>query len=89
MTVSDDVAVSIEVRFFASLVEPAGGSELTLQVPPSLDVEGLWQLLVERQPALGRVAFRPLVACDQVYADWDRRLEGVREVAFLPPVSGG
>ncbi len=86
---SDDAPATVEVRFFASLVEPAGGSLLTVHVPPSLDVEGLWQLLVERQPALGRVAFRPLVACDQVYATWDRSLEGVREVAFLPPVSGG
>ena len=54
-----------------------------------MDVEGLWALLLERHPALGELGFKPLVACDLDYADWDRKLDGVREVAFLPPVSGG
>jgi molybdopterin converting factor small subunit len=30
-----------------------------------------------------------MAACDREYATWDRPLAGVREVAFLPPVSGG
>ena len=29
------------------------------------------------------------VLAGKTYVDWDRPLEGVREVAFLPPVSGG
>ena len=81
--------MQVEVRFFASLVERAGRSHELLEVDPSTDVEQLWRLLVERHPPLGGLSFRPLVACDLVYAGWDQRLEGVREVAFLPPVSGG
>jgi len=79
----------VEVRFFAALVERTGRSTETIQVEPSMDVAGLWKLLVERHPALAELAYNPLVACDRVYADWNRRLDGVREVAFLPPVSGG
>jgi len=30
-----------------------------------------------------------LVACDVEYRDWSAKLDGVREVAFLPPISGG
>jgi molybdopterin converting factor small subunit len=30
-----------------------------------------------------------MIACDMEYAGWDHLLEGVDEVAFLPPVSGG
>ena len=79
----------LEVRFFASLAENTGLSSETIEIDPSLDVRALWGLLVDRHPGLAEVAYHPLVACDRVYADWSRGLDGVREVAFLPPVSGG
>ena len=50
---------------------------------------GALRQLVERHPRLAELSYRPLVACDLDYSDWDRPLQGVREVAFLPPVSGG
>ena len=83
------IEMTVEVRFFASLVERAGLSVESVEVEPATDVTALWQMLIERHPALGDLSFRPLVACDLEYAAWDRRLDGVREVAFLPPVSGG
>ena len=79
----------VEVLYFASLRERVGAGQETLDVDPSLDLNGLWELLVRRHPALAEVVPRPLAACDREYASWDRTLEGVREVAFLPPVSGG
>jgi molybdopterin converting factor subunit 1 len=79
----------IEVRFFASLADATGQSSETLDLARSTDVEGLWAQLIERHPRLGQLGYRPLVACDMDYAAWDRLLDGVREVAFLPPVSGG
>ena len=79
----------VEVRFFASLAERAGCRVESVELDPASDLSALWQLLIERHAALGEIKFRPLVACDMVYADWDRVLDGVREVAFLPPVSGG
>jgi len=81
--------VTIEVRFFASLADCAGGSVESVEVDDAASVRGLWEILVARHPDLGAIGYRPMVACDAAYADWDAPLCGVREVAFLPPVSGG
>jgi len=79
----------LEVRYFASLVQCTGCPRETVEIDADADVSTLWRELGRRHPALAGVGFRPLVACDLDYAAWDRPLEGVREVAFLPPVSGG
>lgn len=81
--------MKIEVRYFASLADAAGLSHESVELGGRTTVEGLWSAMVERHPRLGGLAFRPLVACDMDYAGWDAKLDGVREVAFLPPVSGG
>lgn len=80
--------MQIEVLYFASLRERVGTGQETLELDPDLDLAALWALLVRRYPALSDFP-RPLAACDREYASWDRKLSGVREVAFLPPVSGG
>jgi molybdopterin synthase sulfur carrier subunit len=79
----------IEVRLFASLADQAGSAVETIEAPAGTDVAGLWRLLAARHPRLASTPYRPMAACDLEYADWDRVLDGVREVAFLPPVSGG
>ncbi len=81
--------MTIEVRFFASLVDSTGAPRDRLELPAGSDVAALWAALTERYPALEKTPFVPLVACDMEYATWDASLDGVREVAFLPPVSGG
>jgi molybdopterin synthase sulfur carrier subunit len=81
--------VRLDVRYFASLADTTGCAKESVQLDAPADVAGLWRELVRRHPGLAQVAYRPLVACDQEYAEWDRGLDGVREVAFLPPVSGG
>jgi len=81
--------VKIEVRYFASLVERTGVEVESVEVAPGDDVAALWERLERRHPKLGEIGFRPMAACDMEYAGWDRTLEGVKEVAFLPPVSGG
>ena len=78
----------VEVRYFASLVERTGCRRETVEVEVE-DVAALWRDLVQRHPRLADIGFRPLVACDLSWSDWNRQLAGVREVAFLPPVSGG
>ena len=70
-------------------IDRAGQATETVEVEAGSDVEALWRALIERHPGLGRLGYRPMVACDKAYAKWDRTLDGVREVAFLPPVSGG
>ena len=79
----------VGVRFFASLVDRTGCSEESIEVEAGTDVQTLWDLLTRRHPSLAELDYRPLVACDLVYAGWDRSVDGVSEVAFLPPVSGG
>lgn len=80
---------ALRIRWFASLVETTGVAEETLEVAPGQTVADAWRILGERHPALATVGFRPLAACDRGYARWDASLEGVAELAFLPPVSGG
>ncbi len=81
--------MKLRVRYFAALVDRTGRTNETVEIADGADVNGLWSVLVQRHPGLGELSYRPLVACDLEYADWDRSLEQVREVAFLPPVSGG
>jgi molybdopterin converting factor subunit 1 len=79
----------VQVRFFASLADSAGCSADSIEVEQTADVTELWRLLSARYPGISDIRYRPLVACDLEYVSWDRSLEGVGEVAFLPPVSGG
>lgn len=81
--------MNVEVRYFASLAQEAGCAREQVQVSEGGDVASLWRLLLRRHPRLSDLGFRPLVACDRTYSGWDHPLDGVREVAFLPPVSGG
>jgi len=81
--------LTLRVLYFASLRDRAGRREETIDVPPGTRVLELWELLVARHPPLREVTVRPMAACDLAYAPWDLVLDGVAEVAFLPPVSGG
>ena len=81
--------MKIAVRYFASLVDRTGAATETVEIDPAADVARLWARLLVLHPKLGDVTIRPLAACDMEYSSWDRKLEGVGEVAFLPPVSGG
>jgi molybdopterin converting factor subunit 1 len=79
----------VEVRYFASLAERTGCASELVGIEDGTDVERLWAELVARHPALRSIGYRPLVACDRSYVDWKHELSDVREIAFLPPVSGG
>ncbi len=79
----------VAVRYFASLTDRSGCGLETVEVAPGADVMALWSRLVTLHPALGEIGYRPMAACDLEYTGWDHPLDGVREVAFLPPVSGG
>jgi molybdopterin converting factor subunit 1 len=81
--------VELRVRYFASLADLTGTSDELLEIAEPADVAALWAAVGARHPAIGRMDYRPMVACDMQYATWDTPLDGVREVAFLPPVSGG
>ncbi|ANM29108.1 hypothetical protein ABI59_05090 [Acidobacteria bacterium Mor1] len=81
--------MKVQVRFFATLTDLTGRREDEVELSAPATVSSLWEELGRRYPALGDLDYRPMVACDLEYARWESSLEGVREVAFLPPVSGG
>jgi molybdopterin synthase sulfur carrier subunit len=81
--------LTLRVLYFASLRDRTGVGEETVEIATGTDVLALWSMLGDRHPRLSAVSVKPLVACDSTYAGWDRVLDGVAEVAFLPPVSGG
>lgn len=81
--------MKLSVRYFASLTDATGCTAEEIELPAGSNVQALWQALLERHPKLGDKEYRPMVACDLEYADWQSPLDGVCEVAFLPPVSGG
>ena len=74
---------------FASLADAVGKRSLAVELPADSNVEQLWVELGKLYPALSKAKLRPLVACDMEYADWSDSLQGVKEVALLPPVGGG
>lgn len=80
---------TIVVRYFASLADRAGTATERVEVAVGDDVASLWSELARRHPKLSELATRPLAACDLEQSGWDRRLDDVGEVAFLPPFSGG
>ena len=81
--------MKVEVLYFASLADRAGLRSETIELEGATDVAGLWAIVGHRHPALAELPMKPAAACDRVYSSWNRSLDGVREVAFLPPVSGG
>jgi len=81
--------VTVRVLYFASLADRAGTRSETVAIEPGFDVASLWKRVQDLHPRLAEVMPPPMAACDLVYADRSRRLDGVSEVAFLPPVSGG
>ncbi len=81
--------MEIQYRLFASLAEKAGTADGAVELPAGATVRDLWDELGRRFPVLQDTGFRPMAACDMEYADWDSTLDGVDQVAFLPPVSGG
>jgi molybdopterin converting factor subunit 1 len=81
--------VTLRVLYFASLRDTTRVAEESVAMPPGSTVADLWGSLASRHAALAAFPVRPLVACDRAYASWETSLDGVSEVAFLPPVSGG
>lgn len=81
--------MTVRVVYFASLRERTGRADETIELPAGSDVAALWRRVQNLHPRLCEVTVRPMAACDLTYASWDQPLDGVSEVAFLPPVSGG
>lgn len=81
--------MKVEIRFFASLVDRVGQSAIVTEIDPQRTPAELWEELRREHPRLADVGFRPLVAADLAYVRWEAPIGEAREIAFLPPLSGG
>ncbi len=83
----------MRILYFARIRQIAGRNMEEVEVPSSvLTVSDLIGFLSSRDPSVAAaLAERRTLraAVDQSHADLDAPLNGAREVAFFPPVTGG
>jgi molybdopterin converting factor subunit 1 len=79
----------VRIRFFASLREAVGQSELELDLGESSTPEDVWRRLTADHPDLAMRRRSLTVAVNRRYAPFDQVLAPGDEVVFVPPVSGG
>lgn len=80
----------VRVLFFGRLREAAGRSELEI-TPTGATIADLICQIERQEPALGEALRSPSVkvALDQQFVRPDGQISGAKEVAFMPPLSGG
>ena len=81
--------MNVTVRLFASYREAVGASQIDVPLDEDADGTALWTALVTRYPALRTLPPPSGYAIDDEYVSGARRLKGARQVALIPPVSGG
>ena len=77
------------VKFFASLREAAGCSEMDWDLEEGATVETLVANLHQSIPGFEEWTDRAWIAVNRCYTTLDTALEEGDEVAMFPPVSGG
>ncbi|MDF1588868.1 MAG: molybdopterin converting factor subunit 1 [Gammaproteobacteria bacterium] len=75
--------MSIQVKFFASLREQVGLSDITIEQAST--AAEVWDLATDKQQQPDNV----LVAINLEYAKLNSSVNDGDEVAFFPPVTGG
>ena len=79
----------LTIKFFATLRERAGTSELTRDFADDATIAQIWARLKAEFPALDGHRDAVRFAVNQEYVDDDYRPRAGDEIAFIPPVSGG
>lgn len=80
------------IIFFGRLREAAGRPALDMELPPDVrSGADLVKLLAARDPAVGAALSHPSVkiVVDQAIGSAATDISNAREIAFLPPYSGG
>ena len=83
----------MKILYFAWLRQHVGAAEETLDPPADVTTAGgLIDWLIARSPGHA-AAFQDRnsvrIAIDQEFAEPDATIQGAREIAFFPPVTGG
>jgi sulfur-carrier protein len=82
----------IRVRYFASLRETMGRGEASFDLPLTIKTgRDLVHFLASQFPRAAEALTAPSlkIAIDQEIASFDAPLAGAKEVALLPPMTGG
>ena len=79
----------VRVLFFGRLRDLAGVAEVEVAAPPTL--AALQALVSADNPRLAEALAEPStrIAIDRAFAAADAPIADAREVAFMPPLSGG
>ncbi len=77
--------MQLKVKFFASLSEQTGLSEITIEADNATTVLDVWNQTTGHQT----MPANTLCAVNMTYAHADDGISDGDEVAFFPPVTGG
>ncbi len=77
--------MQLNVKFFASLSEQTGLTEITIEAENGATVLDAWK----RATAHRELPTNILCAVNMTYAQLDDRVNDGDEIAFFPPVTGG
>ncbi len=75
--------------FFASARDATGVDSASVELPSASTTDDLVRLLLQRHPALLRIASTAVLSVNLRYVDAATQLVDGDEVAVIPPVSGG
>ena len=81
--------MTLTVRLFARARDLAGADAVSVELPAGATAADLRRRLAVQCPRLAGLLERSALAVDDEFADDAQPLDGAREVALLPPVSGG
>lgn len=81
--------MKVSVRLFARYREAAGRDRIEVDLPDGGTVEGAWDAVTSRVPALAQYRPFTLFAVANDYVSADRPLAPGDELCLFPPVSGG
>jgi molybdopterin converting factor subunit 1 len=77
------------IRLFAGAREAAGASRIQVEINQPLTARELRKHLAAAEPALARILPYCAIAVDAEYVSDEDLIQAGREVAVIPPVSGG
>jgi molybdopterin synthase sulfur carrier subunit len=85
--------MSVKLRYFAWVRERIGKPEETIEVPPDIATVGELMTWLSSRGEEYAYAFENAkvirAAIDQRHVRADTAIEGAREIAFFPPMTGG
>ena len=87
MSGQSTAAHPVEVRYFGPLLDTTGTSRETLDITLPASVAEIDQQLLRNRPGLELHHYR--LAVDEALRESDENIEEAREIALLPPFSGG